>query len=66
MPEGILTMARTEPMAGCYGKLPSRGDFVSRRLPRSFEVRDGAVVRTFQGLPPLSPAGELRAAIHPD
>ena len=22
--------------AGCYGKLPSLGDFVSRRLPRSF------------------------------
>jgi type VI secretion system protein ImpM len=29
-------MARLEPMAGCYGKLPSRGDFVSRRLPPSF------------------------------
>jgi type VI secretion system protein ImpM len=31
MPEGILTMD-----AGCYGKLPGLGDFVSRRLPRSF------------------------------
>ena len=25
-----------EPVAGCYGKLPCLGDFVSRRLPRSF------------------------------
>jgi type VI secretion system protein ImpM len=25
-----------EPAAGCYGKLPCLGDFVSRRLPRAF------------------------------
>jgi uncharacterized membrane protein YphA (DoxX/SURF4 family) len=37
-----------------------------RRLPRSFEVRDGTVVRTFPGLPPFSPSGELRAAAPPD
>jgi uncharacterized membrane protein YphA (DoxX/SURF4 family) len=27
-----------------------------RRLPRSFEVKDGRVTRTFGGLPPLAPA----------
>jgi type VI secretion system protein ImpM len=29
-------MAPHLPAAGCYGKLPALGDFVSRRLPRSF------------------------------
>ncbi len=28
-----------------------------RRLPRSFEVKDGRVLRTFAGMPPLSAAG---------
>ena len=31
-----------------------------RRLPRSFEVKDGAVTRTFGGLPPLA-----QLAVHP-
>lgn len=29
-----------------------------RRLPRSFDVKDGRVVRTFAGLPPLPPAAD--------
>lgn len=33
-----------------------------RRLPRSFEVRDGRVIRTYSGLPPLGPAAETGAA----
>jgi type VI secretion system protein ImpM len=40
MPEGILMPAAGRALAasaaGCFGKLPCVGDFVSRRLPRAF------------------------------
>lgn len=36
MPGEILSAAPRAPAAGWYGKLPSLGDFASRRLPRTF------------------------------